>query len=58
MVSLLNHLTELALAIFQNCFKLHSPNRPVKSCVTIFIRGISSKHHRISRLDAHFNIAG
>ena len=29
-----------------------------ESCVTIFIRGISSKHHRKSRLDAHFNIAG
>lgn len=40
------------------CFKLHSPNRPVKSCVTIFIRGISSKFHRKSRLYAHFNIAG
>ena len=37
------------------CFKLHSPNRPVKSCVTIFIRGISSKFHRKSRLYAHFN---
>ena len=39
-------------------FKLHSPNRPVKSCVTIYIRGISSKYHCKSRLCAHFNISG